>query len=71
LPEALSEALGVGLSEVLDLYFRESDKVKRGHMFGEALDGKRLGERDQEWLERESKRQEKVEVSSYQEDNTF
>jgi hypothetical protein len=43
LPEALSEVLGVGLSEVLDLYFRELDEVKRDHMIGDALDMQRLG----------------------------
>jgi hypothetical protein len=48
LPEALSEALGVSLSKVLDWYYSESDEVKRGHMIGDALGMKQMGERDQE-----------------------
>jgi hypothetical protein len=71
LPEALSEALGVSLSEVMKLYYNESDNVKRGHLIGNALDRKWMGEEDQEWLDRESKRREEVEVSSYREDSAF
>jgi hypothetical protein len=38
LPEAMSEALGISLSEVLALYFGEYDNVRRGHMIGDAID---------------------------------
>jgi hypothetical protein len=44
LPEALSEALGVSLSEVQ--YYNESDKDKRGRMIGDVLDRKRMGDED-------------------------
>jgi hypothetical protein len=71
LPEALSEALGVSLSEVLDLYFSESDQDKRGCLIGEALDRKMLGEWDQEWLEEEARKREATELLSYEKDDTF
>jgi hypothetical protein len=51
LPEALSEALGVSLLEVLDQYYRESDKGIRGRIISEALDMKWMGDGDQEWLD--------------------
>jgi hypothetical protein len=71
LPEAVSEALGISLSEVLDLYFRELDEVRRGLLIGDALDRRMLGERDCEWVEGESQRRDATEVSSYREDNKF
>jgi hypothetical protein len=71
LPKAISEALGISLSEVLDLYFRESDKVQRGRLIGDALDRRMLGEQDQEWIRRESQRRDAVEVASCHEDNEF
>jgi hypothetical protein len=46
LPEAVSEALGISLSKVLNLYFRELDEAKRGSMIEDAIDRKMLGERD-------------------------
>jgi hypothetical protein len=69
--EAVSEALGISLSEVLDLYFRELDKVRRGRLIGDAIDRRMLGERDREWLEEDFRRWEEAEISSYQEDNMF
>jgi hypothetical protein len=71
LPEALSEALGVSLSEVLDCYYNELDEVERGRLIGNALDRKWMGEEDQEWLDKESKRREEAFVSSYREDSSF
>jgi hypothetical protein len=44
LPEAVSEALGISLSEVLDLYFGELDDVQRGRLIGDAIDRRMLGE---------------------------
>jgi hypothetical protein len=72
LPEALSEVLGVSLSEVLDQYYSKLDKVKQSRMIGNMLDRKQMGERDQEWLDKESQRQEEVEILSYHwEDDTY
>jgi hypothetical protein len=47
LPEALSEALGMSLAEVLDQYYSESDEDKRGCLIGDALDRKWMGDEDQ------------------------
>jgi hypothetical protein len=38
LPEAVSEALGISLSEVLDLYLGGIDKVRRNHIIEEAIE---------------------------------
>jgi hypothetical protein len=48
--EAISEALGIDLSEVLSLYFGEFDDMRRGHLIGEAMDRKRTIEEGEEWL---------------------
>jgi hypothetical protein len=71
LPAAISEALGISLSEVLDLYFGELDEVRRGRLIGDTIDRRMLGERDREWLEGESRRRDAVVVSSYREDSIF
>jgi hypothetical protein len=72
LPKALSKALGISLSEVLEQYYNESDVVKRGCLIGNALDRKWMGEEDQEWLDCESKRLCEIEVSFHrQEDDTY
>jgi hypothetical protein len=63
--------LGISLSEVLDLYFRELDKVRRGHLIRDTLDRRMLSERDQAWLDEESKRRDATIVSSYREDSIF
>jgi hypothetical protein len=51
--EAVSEALGISLSEVLNLYFGEFDDVEQGHLIGDAIDRRRMGEEDQAWLDEE------------------
>jgi hypothetical protein len=56
LPEAISEALGVDLSEVLSLYFGEPDDVRRGHLIGDAIDRRRTIEEGEEWLAEEGRR---------------
>jgi hypothetical protein len=71
LPEAVSEALGISLSEVLDLYFRELDEVRRGCMIGDTLDRRVLGKWDRDQLEEESRRMEAIRISSYRKDSTF
>jgi hypothetical protein len=71
LPEAVSQALGISLSEVLDLYFEKLDEVRRGRMIGDALDRRVMGERDREKIEEESKRVDATLISLYREDNDF
>jgi hypothetical protein len=49
LPEALSEALGISLSEVLAHYYSISDLDERGHIISKAIDRRRLEEEGEEW----------------------
>jgi hypothetical protein len=56
LPEALSEALGISLSEVMNHYYSESDDVKRDHLIRDALDRKRMEEESEEWLAKEAQK---------------
>jgi hypothetical protein len=58
--EAISEALGISLSTVLNLYFGELDDVEWGHLIGDVIDRRRMGEQDQEWVEEESRRMDDV-----------
>jgi hypothetical protein len=60
LPEVLSEALGVSVSEVMRLYYNESDDIKRDHLIGDALDHKRTEEEGEEWLKEEAQKREVV-----------
>jgi hypothetical protein len=50
LPKALSDALGISLSEVLARYYSISDLDKRGRIIGEAIDRRRSEEEGEEWL---------------------
>jgi hypothetical protein len=60
LPKAISEALGVDLSKVMNLYFGELDDVKRGHLIGNAIDRRRTTEEGEEWLEEEARKRDIV-----------
>jgi hypothetical protein len=54
LPSALSEALGISLSEVMDRYFNGSEESERVWQIEEALDRKQEVKEGEEWLARES-----------------
>jgi hypothetical protein len=56
LPGALSEALGISLSEVMDRYFVGSEESERVRQIEEALDRRREVEEGEEWLARESRK---------------
>jgi hypothetical protein len=56
LPEALSDALGISLSEVLEHYYSVSDLVERGRLIGEAMDRRRSEEEGEEWLAEEARK---------------
>jgi hypothetical protein len=71
LPEALSEALGVSLSEVLDRYYSELDEDKRGRMIGDALDRKRMGNEDQGSLDQEARRHAEEDLYRREPDDTY
>jgi hypothetical protein len=51
LPEAISEALGISLSEVLDLYFRDISDKQQDHLVWDTIDQRRMNVEDEVWLE--------------------
>jgi hypothetical protein len=71
LPEAVSEALGISLSEVLNLYFGELDEDTRDRLVWDAIDRRRGEEEDMDILWEESRRADEAEFRSYYEDDTF
>jgi hypothetical protein len=56
LPTALSEALGISLSDVMDRYFDGSEESERVHRIEEALERRRTFEEGEEWLAQESRK---------------
>jgi hypothetical protein len=50
LPTALSEALGISLSAVMERYFNGSEESERVHQIEEALERRRTFEEGEEWL---------------------
>jgi hypothetical protein len=54
LPAALSEALGISLSDVMMRYFDGSEESERVRRIEEALDRRREFEEGEEWLARQS-----------------
>jgi hypothetical protein len=54
LPGALSEALSISLSEVMDQYFDSSEESERVHHIEEALDRRREFEEGESWLAQQS-----------------
>jgi hypothetical protein len=73
LPEAVSEALGTSLSEVLDLYFGELDENTRDRMVWDAIDRRRDEEEGEEWLAGEARRRSLIQERVHQnrEDDSF
>jgi hypothetical protein len=47
LPEAISEALGISLSKVIDLYFGDIDKGQRDRLVWDAIGRRRMNEEDE------------------------
>jgi hypothetical protein len=56
LPIALSEVLGISLSEVLEWYFNGSNEEDRVRHIEDAVDHKRSEEEGEEWLAGEAHR---------------
>jgi hypothetical protein len=73
LPEAVSEALGISLSEVLNLYFRELDEGIRDRMVWDAIDRRRDQEEGKEWLAGEARRRSLIleRIHQNREDDSF
>jgi hypothetical protein len=60
LPIALSEVLGVSLSNVLERYFDGSTEDEGVRRIEDAVDWKRSEEEGEEWLAEEARRRSKV-----------
>jgi hypothetical protein len=71
LPEAVSEALGISLSEVLDLYFRYIDEVVRDCLIWDAIDRRRDDLEERSRFEENAWREQEAEHRAYREDSTF
>jgi hypothetical protein len=72
LPEAISEALGISLSEVLDLYFGGISEDQRDCLVWDAIDRRRMNVEDEAWLKAESRRREAVaEMVHHRGDDTY
>jgi hypothetical protein len=56
LPAALSEALGISLSDVMMRYFDGSEESERVRRIEEALDRRREFEEGEEWLAQRSRK---------------
>jgi hypothetical protein len=56
LPIALSEVLGISLSEVMECYFDGSGEDEWARWIGDAIDRKRSDEEGEEWLAGEARR---------------
>jgi hypothetical protein len=54
LPSALSEALGISLSDVMIRYFNGSEELERVRRIEEVLDRRREFEEGEEWLAQQS-----------------
>jgi hypothetical protein len=70
-PAAVSKALGISLSEVLNLYFGELDKVSWDCLIWDAIDWCRGEEEDIQWLREHHRSEEEAEFRSYYEYDTF
>jgi hypothetical protein len=56
LPIALSEVLGISLSEVMERYFDGSDEGKRVCQIEDAVERRRSNQEDEDWLAGEARR---------------
>jgi hypothetical protein len=71
LPEAISEALGISLSEVFDLYFRDIDEVVRDRLVWEAIDRRRDDLQERSRFEENTRREREAKHRVYREDSMF
>jgi hypothetical protein len=71
LPEAVSETLGISLSEVHDLYFGDMDEVRKGRIIEEAQEHQWMDREYEEEREEAVKEECRWELQLYREDTTF
>jgi hypothetical protein len=56
LPIALSEVLGISLSDVMEHYFDGSDEGERVRQIEDTVERRRSNQEDEDWLAREARR---------------
>jgi hypothetical protein len=66
LPIALSEVLGISLSEVLERYFDGSNEEDRVRRIEDAVDRKRSEKEGEEWLAGEARRRSLIQEQVHQ-----
>jgi hypothetical protein len=73
LPAALSEALGISLSEVMGCYFDGLDEETRVCRIEEVLDRRRTFKEGEEWLAQESRKTDTMleQIHRGQDDDSF
>jgi hypothetical protein len=73
LPVALSEVLGISLSEVMVRYFDGSSEDDRARRIGDTIDRKRSEEEGEEWLAGEARRRSAIleRVHQSRDDDSF
>jgi hypothetical protein len=73
LPAALSEVLGISLSEVMERYFDGSGEEDRVRRIEDAVDRRRSEEEGEEWLAGEARRRSKIFEQAHQnrDDDSF
>jgi hypothetical protein len=71
LPETVSEALGISLSEVLNLYFGALDEGTRDWMVWDVIDRRRGEEEDMHILQEGSRWADEAEFRAYYEDDMY
>jgi hypothetical protein len=73
LPVALSEVLGISISEVMDCYFDGLDKAERVRRIEDALDRKCTTEEGESWIVGEARRRSLILEQVYQsrDDDSF
>jgi hypothetical protein len=69
--EAISETLGISLSEVLDLYFGELDKVRRDHLIWDSIDRCRDELQERSRFEENTRSEQEAKIRSFIKDSTF
>jgi hypothetical protein len=69
--EVVSEALGISLSKVHDLYFRDMDKVRRERIIEEAQERQQEDRKYEEEREEANERERQAELQLHYEDDTF
>jgi hypothetical protein len=73
LPTALSEALGISLSAVMDRYFNGSEDSERVRQIEEVLERRKMFEEGEEWLAQASRNTDILleQIHRGQDDNLF